>query len=146
MFFSFQPQQNLIFYSNVSAPLRGGGLNTRYFLASFIFQISKHCLVMRPITLTSHCQESSRLARKLVGGLLLFLLFHPTTTTLEIKRHVRRAGTAQFIVSIHPPTFAFRVVCVCVVICTISLCTGRHVAAPCSSLFSSSWPSFHSLS
>lgn len=59
---------------------------------------------MRPITLTSHCQESSRLARKLVGGLLLFLLFHPTTTTLEIKNatYVEQVRHNSSFRSIHP--------------------------------------------
>jgi hypothetical protein len=63
--------------------------------------------------LTSHCQESSRLARKLVGGLLLFLLFLPPPhpTTLEIKRHVRsRYGTIH---RFDPSTHFCLSCCVC---------------------------------
>jgi hypothetical protein len=145
VFFSFQPQQNLIFYSNVSAPLRG--LKYPVFSSFFHFSNLKTLPSNEANNIDVSLSGIQSTGKKTCWGSLTFSSFPPHHYyTGNKKRHVRRAGTAQFIVSIHPPTFAFRVVCVCVVICTISLCTGRHVAAPCSSLFSSSWPSFHSLS
>lgn len=125
--------QILILYS-VRLPFRN--LNTRYFLASFIFQIAqawKHCLVMRPITLTSHCQESSRLEEETCWGSLFY-------SWNARKEYIGRYGTIH---RFDPSTHFFllllllSMLCVCVVICTISLWV--QVDKPMSFLLFSPW-------